>query len=294
MIPTLTLKTGNQIPKIGFGTWMIGGDKNRNPNNDDVGQINSIKYAINSGITWIRTAQNYAEGHCEEIIAKAIQGIPREKLYIMVAVNQRYIKKEDDFIREAKGSLNRLGLEYADLYMVGGLDETISLKTIANGLKQVKKEGLTKDIGVGNYRLSEFKKIHDYLGDELVYNEMHANLIIREPFINGVYDYCVANNIVMGAYRPLQLGQLSKSGINLLDEMAGKYKKSQSQIAIKWLLSFNKIITMPKMEKNMHVDEMKTIVEWELSKEDHELLTKEFPVQVGISDCTPPKPSFLE
>ena len=225
MIPTITLRSGNKIPKLGFGTWTIGGLMTRDQNNDDEGQIQSIKYAIKSGISWIRTAQNYAEGHCEEIIGKAIMNIPRENLYIMVAVNQRFVRTEDDFIKEAKGSLKRLGIDYADLYLVGGLDETTSLKTIANGLKRLKNEGLTKDIGVGNYRLLELKKIHEYLGDELVYNEMHANLIIREPFINGVYDYCLANDIVMGAYRPLQLGQLSKGGINLLDEIAKKYKK---------------------------------------------------------------------
>ncbi len=294
MIPTLTLKTGNKIPKLGFGTWMIGGDKNRNPKNDDVGQINSIKYAINSGITWLRTAQNYAEGHCEEIIAKAIQGTPRENLYIMVAVNQKFIKKEDDFIREAKVSLNRLGIEYVDLYMVGGLDETISLKTIANGLKRVKNEGLAKDIGVGNYRLPELRQIHEYLGDDLVYNEVHANLLIREPFENGVYQYCRDNNIVMGAYRPLQLGQLSKSGINILDALSTKYSKSQSEIALKWLLSFQGVITMPKALKSEHIDQLSKINDWTISKDDITELTKNFPLQVSVSDCTLPISKYIK
>ncbi len=294
MIPTITLKSKNKIPRLGLGTYMFGGGMELDPNNDDKGQTESIRYAIDNGIAWIRTAQNYAQGHCEELIGKAIKGISREKIFMMIAVNQRFVKSESDIVREAKGSLNRLGLEYADLYMVGGLDESISLKIVANGLKLVKKEGLAKDIGVGNYRLTELRKMHDYLGDELVYNEMHANLIIREPFINGVYDYCLENNIVMGAYRPLQLGQLSVKGINILDEMSKKYKKSQSEIAVKWLLSFKNIVTMPKMGSSKHLDEMIGIFDWSLKEEDHQLLTKNFPIQVGISDCTPPKPSFKE
>lgn len=292
MIPTLTLKSGNMIPRLGLGTYMIGGGMTRDPNNDDKSQIESIKYALDKGITWIRTAQNYAEGHCEEVIGNAIKGVDRNKLYIMIAVNQRFAKNENEFIKEATGSLKRLGVDYADLYMIGGLEETVSLQVVAKGLQKIKSLGLAKDIGVGNYRLAELKQIHQYLGEELVYNEMHANLIIREPFLNGVYDYCQNNKIVMGAYRPLQLGQLAKPGIRLLDELALKYHKTQAEISLKWLLSFPNLVTMPKMGKSLHIDQMVNIFDWDLDDGDIKLLTTEFPVQVGISDCTPPKPSF--
>jgi diketogulonate reductase-like aldo/keto reductase len=178
--------------------------------------------------------------------------------------------------------------------MVGGLDETISLKTIANGLKRVKNEGLAKDIGVGNYRLPELRQIHEYLGDDLVYNEVHANLLIREPFENGVYQYCRDNNIVMGAYRPLQLGQLSKSGINILDALSTKYSKSQSEIALKWLLSFQGVITMPKALKSEHIDQLSKINDWTISKDDITELTKNFPLQVSVSDCTLPISKYIK
>lgn len=292
MIPTLTLKSGIQIPKLGLGTWTIGGLMKKDHDNDDAGQIKSIRYAIDHGITWIRTAQNYAAGHCEEIIGQAIKGIDRSKLYIMIAVNQRFARNVSEFVSEAQGSLKRLGIDYADLYMVGGLEETVSLKHVSDGLRMVKSLGLTRDIGVGNYRLPELKQIHKYLGDDLAYNEMHANLIIREPFIDGVYDYCQENKIVLGAYRPLQLGQLAKPGISILDELAKKYSKTQAEISVKWLLSFSNIITMPKIGTNLHIDQMAQIFDWELEKKDMDILTKQFPVQVGISDCTPPKPSF--
>lgn len=292
MIPTITLKSGNVIPRLGLGTYMIGGGMKIDPNNDDDGQIESIRYSIDKGISWIRTAQNYAEGHCEEVIGKAIKDSDRNKLCIMIAVNQRFAKNENEFIKEATGSLKRLGIEYADLYLIGGLEESVSLKTVANGLKKIKNLGLAKDIGVGNYRLEELKQIHEYLGDELVYNEMHANLIIREPFINGVYDYCLANKIVMGAYRPLQLGQLSRPGIIILDMLAKKYNKTQAEISLKWLLSYPNIITMPKMSNSIHVDQVVSIFDWDLDEGDVKLLTTEFPVQIGISDCTPPKSTF--
>jgi len=93
-------------------------------------------------------------------------------------------------------------------------------------LVYLKKHGLAKDIGVSNYRLPELKAAVEYLGKEIVYSEMHYNLIIREPEIGGTLDYCRQNGIILSAYRPLQLGQLSRPGIVLLDQMSEKYKKS--------------------------------------------------------------------
>lgn len=292
MIPTITLKSGNKLPRLGLGTWMIGGAMTRDSSNDDQGQVASIQYVIEHGISWIRTAQNYSEGRCEELIGTAIKGADREKLYLMVAVNQRFAQTEKQFIDQIQGSLNRLGVEYVDLFLIGGLLETVSLKVVAQGLQKVKSMGLTKDIGVGNYRLGELKQIHEYLGDELVYNEVHANLVIREPFMNGVYEYCRDNNIVMGAYRPLQLGQLSHPGISLLDQIAKKYNKTTSEISMKWVLSFPEVATMPKMTNPTHIDQMLGLFKWDMEQADIDLLTSKFPIQIGISDCTPPKPSF--
>lgn len=294
MIPSLSLKSGNKLPRLGLGTYMIGGGMTRDPNNNDEAQIQSIKYAINQGISWIRTAQNYAEGHCEEIVGKAIKEFDRNKLYIMVAVNQRFAKNEKEFINQAKESFKRLGIDYADMYLIGGLEETVPLKIVAKGLKKIKSLGLAKDLGVGNYRLAELEQIHEYLGDDLTYNEVHANLIIREPFWNGVYEYCQKNSIIMGAYRPLQLGQLSRAGIEVLDNLATKYHKTQAEIALKWLLSFQNIATMPKMLDPKHIEQVTSLFDWQIESSDIALLTKNFPVQVGMSDCTPAKPSFTK
>ena len=77
-IPNLKLLSGRDIPQIGLGTWGIGGGPVRDPNNDDSGQIASIKYAIDNGFSLIRTAHNYAQGYCEEVVGKAIQGYDRK------------------------------------------------------------------------------------------------------------------------------------------------------------------------------------------------------------------------
>ena len=62
------------LPKLALGTWLMGGTKEPDPNNDDDRDIAVIKTAIDAGITLIDTAQNYADGRCEESVGEAIAG----------------------------------------------------------------------------------------------------------------------------------------------------------------------------------------------------------------------------
>ena len=288
-IPTLKLLSGNEIPKLGLGTWGIGGGPTRNPDNDDNGQIKSIKYAINNGFSFIRTAHNYAEGYCEELVGKVIKGYDRDKLFLVSCANQKFAVDKKSIIEVAKRSLKNLKIDYFDIYLIGAINPETSVKSILDGLVYLQEHGLTKDIGVSNYRLPELKASVEYLGKKIVYSEMHYNLIIREPEIGGALDYCRQNGIVLSAYRPLQLGQLSKPGIVLLDQMSEKYKKSQSQIALKWLVQKDGVITMTKVEKEKHIKEDLDIFDWNLTKEDMEKLDMDFPIQIRISDCSEPR-----
>jgi len=293
MIPEIKLRNGNMIPKLGLGTWEIGGRFDRDPNNDDQGQIEGIRYSINSGIRLIRTAQNYASGYCEELISKATKGLKREKLFYIVAVNERFAPTKELILKNAIDSMKRLNLNYIDLYMMGGLSPDVPLKEISEGLLALSDKKIVKNIGVGNYRLEELKAMDKLTKGKLVYNELHYNLIIREPETTGTFDYCLKNNIVLSAYRPLQLGQLSKPGIKLLDDLAKKYNKTQAQIALKWLIEKENVIVIPKAIKQKHIKENIGIFDFEIEKKDLNSLNKDFPIQIQISDCSIPKKFIL-
>jgi diketogulonate reductase-like aldo/keto reductase len=290
VMPSIKLLSGNRIPKLGLGTYMIGGGlTGKDPHNDDAGQIASVRYAVDHGFSFIRTAHNYAEGYCEELVGKAIEGFDRSKLFMTSCANQRFAIDKNSIIEIAEGSLKRLGIEYFDIFMIGAINPNTSVKSILDGLIYLQDHGLTKDIGVANYRMPELKAAVSYLGKRLVYNEMHYNLMVREPEVSGELSFCQKQGIVLGAYRPLQFGQLSKPGISLLDEMAKKYQKTQSQIALKWLLEKEGVVTMPKALDITHIDEDLDVFAWDLEKEDVEKLDTEFPNQMSVSDCSEPR-----
>lgn len=294
MIPLISLKSGKQIPRISLGTYMIGGGMSRDQNNDDKGQITSLKYAIDSGLYHLRTAQNYANGHCEEIIGEAIKDYDRSNLFITVAVNENFGIDEESLIKELTGSLSRLKTDYVDLFLIGGINPLISLKKIAKGLLKAKHLGLAKEIGTSNYRQKELAHINSLLDNQIVYNELQYNLIIREVELDGMKHEQSNQGIVLGAYRALQQGQLSKPGISMLDMLASKYHKSASELAIKWLLKDPNVIPIVKATNKDHIDEISTIFDWDIDKKDIEMLTNDFPIQIKKGDCMPPTNYFTE
>ena len=80
LIPTKTLNNGFSIPVFGLGTWEMGGKAERDLNNDDQTDIQAIKNAIDADITHIDTAEVYANGYTEELIAKAIKNYDRSRI----------------------------------------------------------------------------------------------------------------------------------------------------------------------------------------------------------------------
>jgi len=265
-IPTIKMLSGREIPRLGFGTWLMGGGHNgRDPNNDD-------------------------DGYTEELTGKAIKGYDRGKLFMVSTANQKTAIDKKSTIKVAENSLKALGIDYFDIFEIGAINPNTSVKSILDGLIELQKRGLTKDIGIANYRIKELKAAHEYLGKKLVMSEMHYNLVVREPTLaGGELNYCRENKIVFCAYRPLQLGQLAKPGIVLLDKIAKKYGKTQSQISLKWLLQKDGVITMTKAASKKHILEDLDVFNWELEKEDYEALENDFPIQIRISDCSEPR-----
>jgi len=281
-IPTKKLKCGFEMPVFGLGTWLMGGDKKRNPNNDDQADIRAIQTAINLGITHIDTAENYAEGHAEELVGQAIRGFPREKLFLVSKVSPEHLRGED-VLKSAKASLQRLQTEYLDLYLIHAPNSQISIKETMEVMDLLLEEGLIKNIGVSNFNIQRFEEAQSYTKNKIVANQLHYNLIIREVERKGLVDYCHKNDVILVAYRPLQKGEVLQKGREVLEEIGKKYQKTPAQIAINWLVSQSNVVTISKMGSRVLFKENLGAVNWEMAEEDIEKLRRDFPEQEEIS-----------
>lgn len=286
-IPTKKLKSGFEMPVFGLGTWMMGGDVRRDPNNDDEADIQAIKNAIEMGIAHIDTAEKYAEGHAEELVGQVIKGCDRSKLFICSKVAEQNLRY-DDLIKACKQGLKRLQTDYLDLYLIHGPNPDISIKGTMRAMDFLLGEGLIKNIGISNFTVERSKEAQSYTKNKIVVNQLHLNLIFREPERKGLLDYCQENDVMFVAWRPVQKGELAKKGVyTILDEMCQKYNKTPAQIAINWLISQPNVVTLSKMRNPDHLKENLGALGWQMEEKDIERLRKEFPNQQDVSDTVP-------
>jgi len=286
-IPNKKLKSGFEMPVFGIGTWEMGGRMEYDPTNNDERDINAIRNAIEMGITHIDTAESYANGYAELLVGRAIKNLDRSKLFIASKVrprNQHY----QDIINSCTSSLERIGLDHFDLYMLHQPNPEISISETMSSLDYLIDEGLIKHIGVSNFSIERFEKAQDCTKNRIVANQLHLNLIFREPERRGLLEYCQKNDIMFVAWRPVQKGLLTERGhYPLLDEMCEKYDKTPVQIAINWLISQDNVTTLSKMSDPQHLDENLGALNWEMEKGDIERLRNEFPDQQDVSDAVP-------
>ena len=284
-IPAKKLKSGFAMPVFGLGTWRMGGDMEYDPS-DDEANIKAVKTAIDSGITHIDSAEKYAQGHAEEIIAQAIKGYDRSKLFLVSKVadgNLRY----DDVLKSCSDSLKRLEIDYLDLYLIHAPNPQIPIKETMKALDKLKAEGLIKNIGVSNFNVTRMKEAQANSKNKIVANQLHYNLIVREVEKKGVLKFCQENDVMLIAWRPLESGLLSKDKSSVMDKVCKKYQKAPAQVAINWLISQPNVVTLSKMKSPTHLQDNLGAIGWKLEKNDIADLRKNFPGQKDVSNVCP-------
>lgn len=283
-IPTKKLNNGFEIPALGFGTWFMGGSFEREKDYNESQDIEAIKRLIDLGGYRFDTAEMYAQGYSEEILGKAIQGHDRSQLFITSKVSPGNLSY-DGVIAACKNSLERLKIDYLDLYLIHAPNPDIAIKETLKAFDYLKDQGMIKNIGVCNFSVDRLKEAQAATKYPIVLNQVHYNLIFREPLLKGVIDYCQKNDIFIEAWRPIQQGSLAKKGIAIVDSLGEKYQKTPAQIAINWLISQQNVITLTKSSNLQHLEEDLGAIGWNLSSEDVKLLTDDYPIQLDRSNA---------
>ena len=143
-----------KIPKIGFGTWTIGGRNSPDPTNDERLLV-ALRSALDLGYTLFDTAERYAAGHAEELLGQAIREmrIARQTLFITSKVSEDHLGY-DEMLRSCESSLRRLKMDYLDLYLIHWPKEGMKLQETFQALNRLVREGTVRHLGVSNFDLS--------------------------------------------------------------------------------------------------------------------------------------------
>ena len=282
MIPLKTLNCGFSMPALGMGTWGMGGYMIREPDNNDAEHISILKAGLDQGLTHIDTAEVYAAGRSEELAGQAIAGRRREGLFITSKVFNNHLSH--DGVRIAvEGSLERLGTDYLDLYLIHQVNEEASLEDTIRGLDALQDEGLVRNIGVSNFAVERLKRAQAFSSHKLVANQVHYNLVVREAELE-LLEYCQTHDVMLIAYRPVMAGGILRGEGELLGRLCGKYRKTPAQLAINWLVSQRNVATVVAMFSRQFVPENIEAASFTMDAADVEELRAEFPGRQFKSD----------
>ncbi|MFL6555913.1 MAG: aldo/keto reductase [Bacillus sp. (in: firmicutes)] len=245
-----TLNNGVKMPWFGLGVFKV---------EEGPELVNAVKTAIQQGYRSIDTAAIYAN---EEGVGQGIKesGIAREDLFVTSKVwnaDHGY----ESALAAYQTSLDKLGLEYLDLYLIhwpvaGKYKETW------RALETLYKEGRVRAIGVSNFQVHHLEDLMKDAEIKPMVNqvEYHPRLSQKE-----VQAFCREQGIQLEAWSPLMQGELLDNEI--LAGIAAKHNKSVAQIILRWDLQ-NGVVTIPKSTKEHRIIANSQVFDFELTQED--------------------------
>jgi 2,5-diketo-D-gluconate reductase A len=241
-VPTITLNDEHSIPVVGLGVGEL----------SDAETENAVSTALEAGYRLIDTAAAYGN---EEAVGRAIaaSGIPRQELFVTTKVatqDQGYSSTKEAFAR----SLERLGLDYVDMYLIHWPAAQLGKYVDTYGALQIlQQDDLVRSIGVCNFLEEHLRSII-----ELTYTSPAVNQIELHPLLNQaeLRQFHADNGIVTEAYSPLGVGNvLDNPTIGSIAEANGK---SPAQVCIRWSIQLGNVViprsgNPARIEKNIDV-----------------------------------------
>jgi diketogulonate reductase-like aldo/keto reductase len=263
---------GTRIPKIGFGTWKIGGGSTADPSQDKR-SLAGLRSALELGYTHFDTAEVYASGHTEKLLGQAIRasGISRETLFITSKVDPSNLRYKD-VLAACEKSLRRLGTDFLDLYLIHWPSRGIPLDESFRGLNQLVREGRVRRVGVSNFDVRLLEQARAESETPVFTDQVPYSLGNRSYVRNGALKYCQQNDILLTAYSPIEKGRLR--GSTTLRSIADAHGATSYQIALAWLISQPRVITIPMSLDPKHQAENLAAAEIELTEGEIEQLDK--------------------
>ncbi|MEK5382190.1 aldo/keto reductase [Niallia sp. FSL W8-0635] len=248
----VTLNNGLKMPQLGFGVWQV----------PDEEAAVAVTNAFKVGYTSIDTAMVYRN---EQGVGKAIKdsSIPREDLFITTKVwnsDQGY----ENTLRAFDESLERLGLDYVDLYLIHWptpqFDEYVDTY---KALEKLYKDGRVKAIGVCNFEIEHLERILKECEVKPVLNQVECHPYLAQ---NELKEFCAKHDIFVEAWSPLDQGGevLQDEVIKQIAETKGK---TPAQIVLRWHLQNNTIV-IPKSVTPSRIEENFQVFDFELTDEE--------------------------
>jgi diketogulonate reductase-like aldo/keto reductase len=241
-----------KIPATGFGTWkiLLNGRAKR-----------AVTEALDAGYRLIDTAMIYGN---EKGVGAAVRStsVPRDEIYLTTKLWNSY-QGYETALQAFDMSLNRLGVDYVDLYLIHWPRSSALTKASWKALEELNAAGLAKNIGLSNYEPEEIKELLSYAEVRPAVNQIEFHPFIYESQ-KPTLDYCRSHGIAVEAYSPLARARAMDNPV--IEAIAETTGRTKGQVMLRWALQHG-TVPIPKTSHKERMKDNLDIFDFELSKE---------------------------
>jgi diketogulonate reductase-like aldo/keto reductase len=257
---TIALPGGETVAALGQGTWYMG-ERQGNAAKEAA----ALRLGIDLGMTLIDTAEMYASGGAEQVVAQAVSGI-RDKVFIVSKVLPQNASRSG-VPAACERSLQRLKTDRIDLYLLHWRGGHPVAETVA-AFEALKTQGKIRYWGVSNFDTADMTEL------QRVPNGANcaANQVLYHPDSRGIeFDllpWCAKQGVPVMAYSPLGHNVRRLLGSSALQAVAKRHGATPAQVAIAWGMRDGNVISIPKAADTAHVRENAAAADIRLTDED--------------------------
>jgi diketogulonate reductase-like aldo/keto reductase len=251
-VPTRTLPSGDELPRLGFGTWNLQGETVQE----------AVRTALDAGYTHIDTAEGY---HNEAAIGDALVDYDRDDYFLTSKVlpsNLNY----DSVIEACEASLDRLGVDSLDLYLIHWPNPAISVRETLSAMGALHDRGLVRNVGVSNFSAYQLSCAQHVTNVPIAVNQIEFHPWFQRP---ALVDYCRETNVAVEAAAPLARTEIFDDAV--VNELAKAYDKPAAAVVLKWAIERG-ITVIPKSSSPDHIRANAALFDWAMDEADLERL----------------------
>ena len=261
----------------------------------------ALESSIAASVTLFDTAAMYSGGASERRLGELAR---EQDVLIASKFPSGFSFRAEGLPKELEASLERLGRGSIDLYQHHFPSNRVSIPKLMELLADAVEAGKVKAVGVSNYSTEQMREAHAALakrGIPLASNQVEYSLLHRQPEVNGILDACRELGITLIAYSPLAMGALTgkysatqkASGlrrilpnfnkkamdaaqpvVELLRQIGGRYSKTPSQVALRWLIENPNVLPIPGAKNGKQAIDNAGALTFSLTAEEIESLSQ--------------------
>lgn len=242
-----------RIPALGFGTWKLQGSR----------CAERVADALAVGYRHIDTAEAYDN---QEQVGLGLRRskVAREEVFLTSKVWFENLRRAD-LLARAETSLKELGTDYLDLLLVHWPNPEIPLGETLAALRELQEKQRLRHIGVSNFPPSWVEAAVEQAPLVCDQVEYHP-LLSQQPLLETLR----AHDMALVAYSPLAHGKLLEN--ETLQEIARGHDRSPAQVALRWLVSQDRVAAIPKASSREHLEQNFAIFDFELDESEMQRL----------------------